>query len=293
MREILVNLGVQVLNGLGCETIARCGRLTGRLAWRLLGSRRKLAAQAIAFHLEKDRNQAATIAKHSFVNNFQSFFEIAAGRRVDWRFARDRVTIAQPERLAALAQGTKPAMIATGHFGSWEIMNWVLALHLARRDNIVVMRWGKDRAMNEFMRKQRVRSTSRILGHRNTAPELLKCMRAGGVTAFLVDHNTLRQEAIFLPFLRDMAAVNAGPALLAVRAKAQVWPVFMVRKPKGHYELRVDEPLDTAGLAGSVRERVRQTAEFYTQAVESVVREYPEQWFWMHKRWKTRPESKD
>ena len=78
-----------------------------------------------------------------------------------------------------------------------------------------------------------------------------------------------------------------GPALLAVRAKALIWPVALMREG-GNYVFHLQEPLDTTTLEGTRDEQVKTAAAFYTQAIENFVRECPEQWFWMHDRWKTK-----
>jgi KDO2-lipid IV(A) lauroyltransferase len=90
-----------------------------------------------------------------------------------------------------------------------------------------------------------------------------------------------------MPFLGEEAAVNAGPALLAVRGKALVWPVVLVREGKD-YVFRLLKPLDTAELTGTREENIQTAARFYTDAIEEFIREHPEQWFWMHDRWKTK-----
>jgi KDO2-lipid IV(A) lauroyltransferase len=131
-----------------------------------------------------------------------------------------------------------------------------------------------------------------MIDHRKASDIVLPKLRAGGVAAFLVDHNTSRKEAMFLPFLEDTAAVNMGPASLALRAKAAVYPVFLIRDGKGGHILHLLPPLHTATLEGSIKERVQAIAAFYTDAVAEMVRRHPEQWFWMHRRWKTR-EKKD
>jgi KDO2-lipid IV(A) lauroyltransferase len=129
--------------------------------------------------------------------------------------------------------------------------------------------------------------------HRQAVFTVLKALKRNGLTAFLVDHNSPRNEAVFLPFLNETAAVNMGPAVLAVKANATVVPVFLVRDEQGGYVFHVAPPLATGELSGTREEKIRQVAEFYTGAVEKYVRKYPEQWFWMHKRWKTRPEPED
>ena len=78
-----------------------------------------------------------------------------------------------------------------------------------------------------------------------------------------------------------------GPALLAVRTKALVWPVALTREG-GDYVFQLKEPLDPATLEGSRDDQIKAAAMFYTQAIESFIREKPEQWFWMHDRWKTK-----
>jgi KDO2-lipid IV(A) lauroyltransferase len=134
----------------------------------------------------------------------------------------------------------------------------------------------------------RQRDNVEIVSQNNAAPRVRSNLSNKGISAFLVDHNCSRGKAVFLPFLGEYAAVNMGPALLALRCRAVVWPVFMLREGD-NYVIRSLEPLDTQTVDGSLRDKVEQVASFYTRAVESVVREYPEQWFWMHRRWKTRP----
>lgn len=102
-----------------------------------------------------------------------------------------------------------------------------------------------------------------------------------------IDHNTSRSEAFFLPFLGEEAAVNKGPAVLAVRAKALVWPIALIRDGD-RYRIIIEEPLDTALLEGDAEEKALAVAAFYTEANERMVRRAPDQWFWMHNRWKTK-----
>ena len=98
---------------------------------------------------------------------------------------------------------------------------------------------------------------------------------------------TIPAEAFFLPFLGEEAAVNKGPAVLAVRAKALVWPIALIRDGD-RYRIIIEEPLDTALLEGDAEEKALAVAAFYTEANERMVRRAPDQWFWMHNRWKTK-----
>ncbi len=124
-----------------------------------------------------------------------------------------------------------------------------------------------------------------MVGHRMAAPAVLRALKKNGVAAFLVDHKPNKAESIELPFFNSMTAVNMGPALLAVRGQALIIPVFLNRNKDG-YNFYVYDALDTKELVGSNEEKIAAAALFYTKAVEKHVRAFPEQWFWMHDRWK-------
>ncbi len=292
MRELLYETVAFLGRRLSPEQAAALGDGLGRLLWRTLRKRRKLARRTIAERLELPRDEAKRLAKASFRHNARSFVEILLTHRMGPRFLAERVTFAEPENVRFLAETTRPVIFATGHLGAWELQTGSLAVFPDKR-KIVVVRLPKDRALHAVMMRLRTRPAVDVVPHRQAVMPVLRTLRRGGMAAFLVDHNCTRDEALFLPFLGRTAAVNLGPALLAVRAEALVVPGFLVRGPDGGYIQHFDAPLDTATLPGDRDAKIRATAEFYTQAVERYVRRYPEQWFWMHKRWKTRPLDED
>lgn len=202
-----------------------------------------------------------------------------------------RLRIESPELMEKLRSCDRPIVAATAHFGSWELLASMLGqLYEAPRPRMVVVRRYHDEAVQTFIASCREATGADMVGHRNAAMSVIRALHHKGIVAFLVDHNTSPAEAEFLPFLDEVAAVNMGPALLAVRAKALIWPVALVRDGKD-YVFRMQEPLDTTLLEGSRDEQVKQAAAFYTQAIERFIRENPEQWFWMHNRWKTRSDK--
>jgi KDO2-lipid IV(A) lauroyltransferase len=273
--------------------IERFGSVLGRLFWHGLPSRRAMAVRTVQDRLQVSGNQAREIARKSFTHAAQAFGEIFLTRHVDHRFLRDHVwmTEAARNRFDRVIKENRPIVAVTGHMGSWELLGGMCRQLLPDRCSQVVVRLPKDKALGRLMVRLRSTGHLQILAHRNATRKVLKCLKTGGMTAFLVDHNCSRDEAVFLPFLGKTAAVNMGPALLALRSKAVILPVFMLREGGTMYRFEVGESLDTATLTGSREENVRAIAAFYTRAVERMIEAYPEQWFWMHKRWKTRPEN--
>ncbi len=275
-----------LLGRLGFGGLAALGSLLGNAMWLVLRSRRNLAVRNISARLGVSGAEAARLAKASFCHSARSFVEIL----LTDRFGMDspRLRLAQPELMARMKASPRPIVAATAHIGSWELLASLLGdLYEEPRPRVVVVRRYPDPAVQAFITDRREARGARMIGHRTVAASVLKALRRNGIVAFLVDHNAQRSEALFLPFLGEEAAVNMGPALLGVRADALIWPIFLLREG-ADYVCHMAEPLDTAELEGSREDKVRVAAEFYTRAVEDVVRQYPEQWFWLHNRWKQR-----
>lgn len=304
-----MSLRALVYNALGTwgctrspATLQRVGAFVGTGLWHLVRKRRALTITTIQDRLGVDANEARRIARESFVSSGRSFIEIMQNNRNDPRFFHNHLRIATPQALEYINRFKHenpdvPVVAFTAHFGAWEVLASLFGRVIFHKEpQQVVVRRPRDEALHTLMQRMRTRPGVEFVEHRGATRPVLKCLRKGGITAFLVDHNCTRSEAVFLPFLGRVAAVNAGPAILAVRAGALVLPVFLRRTAHNRehgYELIVRDPLDTRTLQGTRDERVRETARFYTDAVADMVRETPEQWFWMHRRWKTRPAKED
>ena len=258
--------------------------------WTFLRQRRQETIQSISAHLKQPLQQSAALGATSFEHTARSFLEIFFNRRMDQRFLQERTEFDNFACMQAWAQTTRPAVVVGAHIGCWELMVGLFALVSSQPSCQVVVRLPKDQALGRLIRHMRSQPGLPILPHRDAATQTLPHLRRGGMAAFLVDHNCRQREAEFLPFLGQTAAINKGPALLALRAKALVWPIFLIRLPKGRVRVFNFEPLDTTTLTGTRQERITAICQFYTAAVEQIVRAYPEQWFWMHRRWKTQPE---
>jgi KDO2-lipid IV(A) lauroyltransferase len=277
------------LSRLSPGTLRRLARIMAALAWRLMPARRKAAIAAIEKHLHRSRKEATAVARRSFEENFLSFLEIFHAGRFPTPVSVSQVVT--PEGMALLQEETGPIVVTTAHLGSWELMPGLASDLLPDRPGMAVVRSQKNPTVNRLMAELRGARGMQVVDHRQASGLVVPHLRRNGLTALLVDHNTSRREAIFLPFLEDTAAVTLGPALLALRTKAAVFPVFLVRDGAEKHLLYIGKPLHTARLTGSLSERARAVARFYTDAVAEIVRKHPEQWFWMHRRWKTRPKE--
>ena len=287
MRILLYNALTTLFQSLSPETISTAGKILGKSMYYCLPARKKIATNALNNQLGYRESQK--IAHHSFVHSGKSFLEILVARQFDFRFLHSRVRIDSPENLEFIKKVNRPIVATTGHFGAWELLAGILRLNFQDRNSQIIVREPKDWALNNILQHYRSRHGVEIVSKENATFKVLRCLKKNGISAFLVDQNTARSQAVFMPFLNKYAAINIGPALLAIRSQALIWPAFLSRDSDTCYTFYSFEPLDTKDLTGSKEEKLEQAARFYTQKVEQMVTRFPEQWFWMHKRWKTRP----
>ncbi len=271
---------------LGIKRAYVFARWLGVIAWYVLPKRRKIAISNIKKYLGLGTFRATVIAKASFKENFCSFFDLLFTQDFGEEGKKISFKSASPKNNEALFSDQRGVVGTTGHFGAWELLASVLG-RVRKNDipSLVVVRKYSNPAINKFITEQRQACGGTMVGHKMAAPQVLRALRKNGVAAFLVDHKPLRSFAINVPFFNIETAVNIGPALLAVRGQALVIPVFLNRQD-GEYIFHVYDALDTKELEGSVDEKINAVATFYTKAMEEHIRDFPEQWFWMHDRWK-------
>ena len=282
----LFRLLLRAIRAIPPSVLYAFARFLGLLFWHCSASRRRMATAAVQKHLNLPADESRRIARQSFKENFHSFFEIF--HVADFFIKTSVEACYSPETVAMLQAENAPIVIATAHLGSWELMPGLAPDTVPERESMVIVRSRRSSSIDRIMAEMRGARGMLVVPHRQASSVVLPKLRAGGVASFLVDHNCSRKEAVFLPFFNDTAAVNVGPAGMALRTKASVYPVFLLRNGKGKHILHILPPLQTTNLSGSINERLRKISRFYTNAVEALVRQYPEQWFWMHQRWKTR-----
>lgn len=270
---------------LGYKNLRRIAMGLGAVLWHALPSRRALAIRNIRDRLSLPEAEAKDIARESFNHNALSFLE--ASFIPFCRYGAPLFTCDAENTLRTLQAGGRPVVVSTGHLGAWELFS---SLHgvICPMDKIgsaVVRRYGNP-VFNDFMIGQRGFHGNQIVGHRNAVMPVLRILKQQGTVIFLVDHHTGSSESLRIPFLGEEAAVNMGPALLAIRGKALIYPMCILRKGEG-YLLHIEpDVLDPLTLEGDNDSRIRTAATFYTRAMERMIRLAPEQWFWMHNRWK-------
>ena len=175
----------------------------------------------------------------------------------------------------------KGVLFATAHLGNWELSAYAHAL-MAEPMSVVVRPLDNPR-IDALVEKRRAMSGNTILGKRDFARSILKALARNEAVGILVDQNVGLNEGDFVQFFGMPACVSLTFAKLAARSGATVIPGFAVWNAKERrYVLKFYRPVEISGDALVDTQRIQ-------SAVERAIREYPDQWLWVHRRWKTRP----
>jgi KDO2-lipid IV(A) lauroyltransferase len=189
--------------------------------------------------------------------------------------------------LQAAKEHGRGVILFTGHVGAWELTSF--GLSMSGHPLSFLVRRIDNPKIEELIDRERRRRGNRSINKRFAAREMLQILRAGGTLGILVDLNTLDREAIFVNFFGVPAATTFMVAKLALRTGADVLPVFAPwDRTQKKFLLKIG-PAISFEATGEEQGDVRRLTQAFTNVVEDYVRRYPDQWLWIHRRWKTRP----
>jgi len=257
------------------------------LWFRIDKKHRDIAIQNLtrAFGHEKSPDQIQVLAFQSFCNIMRIPFEIG------WS---DRLTLPELHRHAelrglhhiqtALAKG-KGVLALTAHMGNWELLPIVAPLAGFSAD--IIYRPLDFLPLNAFFLRLRTRFGAGLIPNAHAMRKILRQLKNGHVVALLMDQNVDWYEGVFVEFFNHRACTNKGFALLALKTRAPVVPVFLIRN-QHRYIIEFCAELERVQTGDRTHDIEANTLR-YNQAIEAVIRRYPDQWFWVHQRWKTRP----
>jgi KDO2-lipid IV(A) lauroyltransferase len=181
---------------------------------------------------------------------------------------------------AAQARG-RGVLVATGHLGNWELSAFTHALMTAPM--YIVVRPLDNPQIDEFVERRRALSGNHIIRKKEAAREILRALKAGDAVGILIDQNTTPEEGVFIDFFGRKACAGTAFVKFAHHSGAAVIPGFALwAEQEKRYVLRFYPEVSMSG-------DVQADTQSVHSVLERVIREYPDQWLWIHRRWKTRP----
>jgi len=185
----------------------------------------------------------------------------------------------------AFAEG-KGLLSVVAHFGNWELMT--VAVPLLTRPMHAVYRPLDSPVMDNLLGWSRTKHGNFLIPKGGSGKRIIRLLKENSAIGILSDQNVDTREGVFVDFFGRPACTSVGTAVLALQSGAPVIPAFMPRMPDGRYKLIILPPVEITRTDDYESDLVVNTQRF-TKVVEDMVRKYPDQWFWIHQRWKTKP----
>jgi KDO2-lipid IV(A) lauroyltransferase len=183
----------------------------------------------------------------------------------------------------------KGVLFLTAHFGGWELSAFAHSLHGHWLH--VVMRPMDNLYLDRLLQRHRTMYGNKTVAKDDFVRGLLAAMKAGETVGILMDTNMTPPQGIFVNFFGIPACTASGLARIALRTDAAVVPGFTIWDPAlRKYRLRFDPALELV-RTGNLEADIVANTQMFTKVIEDYVRKYPDQWLWVHRRWKTRPEG--
>lgn len=196
---------------------------------------------------------------------------------------RQLVQVASYQPAETLLARGKGVIVVSAHLGNWEWLSKRAAME--GYDVKVVARQSEDAAFNALTDRVRGKNGYTVHPRGDSPRALLKQLRANKIVAIVPDQ---KSEDLFVPFFGRLAGTVAGPAVLAQKTGAAILPMFCPRQPDGTYKTVFYPAIFADPAVDAETDRHRIMAEI-TAAIEDIVRQYPEQWLWLHDRWRVPP----
>lgn len=264
-----------------------CGML-GRLAYFFAAKTRELSIIHLgyAYGREKSMREILQMSKKMFVMLGKNAGDILRARAVRTLADLDRfISVHGYENFEQATIKGKGVIFLTCHLGAFDLQITVMSLR-GLKPNIIGTPL-KDARLNELLFDYRNAYGAVAIERGKETLRLIKALKTGGSVAILIDQDT-KVKSRFVDFFGTAAATPVGAAILAMKTGAAVVPTYIYLGEDGmqHMYLLPEIPLV---ISGDEEKDMITNTQNYTRFIEEQIRKHPEQWVWMHERWKTRP----
>jgi len=194
-----------------------------------------------------------------------------------------RVRVVGAERWRRALDRNQGLILVSAHLGNWEFGTQYTACFM-QKPILGVVKKIRFKPLNQWLHNLRARFGIHVIYKKGALPDMRQALRRNEVVGLLVDQSR-RKESVDVIFFGHRVPATPAAAFLGLRCKSPILPMFCIREASGQLTVHVDQPLNIK-WSGDLRADVQANTQLITDAVERMIRKYPEQWFWVHKRWK-------
>lgn len=267
----------------------RLGSGIGILSFHLLASRRRVALENLQYAFpEKSEGERHAIARGAFCNYGIALIELLWFPHLNDKTIRN---LLHPHNIEIIGQGNangKGLVMLSGHFGNWELIAFGMA-YLSKLPFSIIVQTQTNRRIDAVINRHRTLLGNIVIPMGMSVREIIKTLHQGGIVAIAPDQSG-PIEGVFVDFFGRSVATHQGPAAFALRCGAPMQIGFSIRQEDGTYDIILEE-VPSSDLDGYSEDNVKELTQRHTKILERYIRQYPDHWLWMHRRWKHTWES--
>jgi KDO2-lipid IV(A) lauroyltransferase len=277
----IIKLSPRFLFNLNKKLLCALFRKFGKKHSRIIDKNLEIAFPGI------DGEELAAL-KGNIYNHFATIFLeniYLYARKKPQKILKD-ITVNRIDILESALKKEKGIILFSGHFGNWELIPYILSRHLQRRITSIAREMNNP-LVERVILKFREYMGSDIIYKKGSMRTILNLLKKNNIVLLLIDQNTVVREGVFVDFFSQKVSAVTSVSQLHLKKKIPIVPAFL------HYEKKkivldiLDEIQFNGG--GNHGDDVKKLTQECTTMIEHQIRQHPEQWFWFHNRWKTKP----
>lgn len=262
------------------------GRKFGSIAF-FFNKKRRLIAYAnlkSAFAKEKSPQELKRITKKVYQNLVQTFMEVLNLTKINRKYVDSYVEVVNIERIHNASRSDRGTILLTGHFGNWELSSLVSSV--IGYPILVLAREQKLKRLNELLNRLRESNGCKVIRKGMSTKNILKALYEKNIVGILSDQDA-GKNGVFVDFFGRPTSSHSGPMDIAKSTGSIILPNFIVRTRGPHHKVFLEEYIDFRDSQSA--DDIKDGLQKFAKLLESYVRRYPDQWLWLHKRWKSTP----
>jgi KDO2-lipid IV(A) lauroyltransferase len=228
------------------------------------------------------------IVKKVYQNLMQTLIELLTFPRITKKYIEHYVKVEGWQHVREAKEKGKGTIFLTAHFGNWELSSF--ASGIKEHPILVLARQQKHSRLDDLLNSYRQLSGCKVIKKGFAVKEIVKALHENEIVGMLVDQDAGR-AGVFVDFFGRKTSFAHGPLSLALKTGANIHPTFIIREKGPYHRIVIEEPIKIEPT-GDKEDDVKRGIQVFARTLESYIRKYPDQWFWLHKRWKSTPDKK-
>ena len=242
----------------------------------------------LAYENTLGQEEKTNIIKACYVNLGLSFIDFIQNQGISKALLKEKVCFVNEKVLSDALAKKEKIILMTAHYGNWELLPLSIAAIFGPLTG--VGRKLDASSMDSILKQNREQFDIQMLDKKGAMRDMISVLKNNRMLGLLVDQNTSASEGVLVDFFGKPVRHTPSAAILARRFGAKIIPAFIRRNDEGSYTITFYEPIDTE-KTDNKDEDIRKSVQKQAKITEEIIKEKPEEWFWLHKRWKNQFEE--